>query len=124
MTYADTDFFLALLKPTDWLRNNARRILEEEQGIIYTSETTYIELMLLAKRYGLDPVRITIDVMTICNEKNADYQAAAELIAQDVGVFDAFHAVHSNGKIISSDKKYKKLGLEQIALSDDKPKNR
>ncbi len=124
MTYADTDFFLALLKPTDWLKKNARRILEEENGRIYTSETTYIELMLLAKRYGLDPVRITIDVMAICNEKNADYQAAAELIAQDVGVFDAFHAVHSNGKIISSDKIYKKLGLEQIALSDDKPKNR
>jgi len=124
MTYADTDFFLALLKPTDWLKKNARRILEEENGRIYTSETTYIELMLLAKRYGLDPVRITIDVMAICNEKNADYQAAAELIAQDVGVFDAFHAVHSNGKIISSDTVYKKLGLEQIDLSDDKPKNR
>ena len=124
MTYADTDFFLALLKPTDWLKKSARRILEEEKGRIYTSEVTYIELMLLAKKYGLDPVRITIDVMAICKEKNADYQAAAELIAQDVGVFDAFHAVHSNGKIISSDKKYKKLGLEQIDLSDDKPKNR
>ncbi len=120
MTYADTDFFLALLKPTDWLRNNARRILEEEQGKIYTSETTYIELMLLAKRYGLDPVRIAIDVMAICNEKNGEYQAAAELITQNVGVFDSFHAVHSNGKIISSDRIYRKLGLEQIDLSDDK----
>ena len=124
MTYADTDFFLALLKPTDWLKENARRILEEEKGRIYTSEATYIELMLLAKRYGLDPVRIAIDVMAICNEKNGEYQAAAELISQEVGVFDSFHAVHSNGKIISSDKIYKKLGLEQIALSDDKPKNR
>ena len=124
MTYADTDFFLALLKPTDWLKENARRILEEEKGRIYTSEATYIELMLLAKRYGLDPVRIAIDVMAICNEKNGEYQAAAELISQEVGVFDSFHAVHSNGKIISSDKIYKKLGLEQIDLSDDKPKNR
>ncbi len=122
MTYADTDFFLALLKPTDWLKENARRILEEEKGRIYTSEATYIELMLLAKRYGLDPVRIAIDVMAICNEKNGEYQAAAELISQDVGVFDSFHAVHSNGKIISSDKIYRKLGLEQIDLSDEKPK--
>lgn len=32
MTYADTDFFLALLKPTDWLKKNARRILVEEKG--------------------------------------------------------------------------------------------
>ena len=122
MTYADTDFFLALLKPTDWLKENARRILEEEKGRIYTSEATYIELMLLAKRYGLDPVRIAIDVMAICNEKNGEYQAAAELISQEVGVFDSFHAVHSNGKIISSDKIYRKLGIEQIDLSDEKPK--
>lgn len=124
MTYADTDFFLALLKPTDWLRENARRILEEEHGGIYTSETTYIELMLLAKRYKLDPVRIAIDVMAICNEKNGEYQAAAELITQNVGVFDSFHAVHSNGKIISSDKVYRKLGIEQIDLADEKPNNK
>jgi len=121
MTYADTDFFLALLKPTDWLKENARRIMREEQGRIYTSEATYIELMLLAKRYGLDPIRIVIDVMAICNEKNGEYQTAAELIARGVGVFDSFHAIHSNGKIISSDKIYKKIGLEQIELSDDKP---
>ena len=121
MTYADTDFFLALLKPTNWLKENARRILEKEKGKIYTSEATYIELMLLAKRYGLDPVRITVDVMAICNEKNGEYQAAAELISQDGGVFDSCHAVHSNGKIISSDKIYRKLGLEQIDLSDEKP---
>ncbi len=121
MTYADTDFFLALLKPTDWLKENAGRIMKEEQGKIYTSEATYIELMLLAKRYGLDPVRFTIDVMAICNEKNGEYQAAAELITQGVGVFDSFHAVHSNGKIISSDKIYRKIGLKQIDLSVGKP---
>ena len=120
MTYADTDFFLALLKPTDWLRENARRIMKEEQGKIYTSEATYIELMLLAKKYGLDPVRIAIDVMAICNEGNSVYQAAAELITRGVGVFDSFHAVHSNGKIISSDKICRKLGLKQIDLSDGK----
>ena len=124
MTYADTDFFLALLKPTDWLRENARRILEKEHGRIYTSETTYIELMLLAKRYKLDPVRIAIDVMAICNEKNGKYQAAAELITQNVGVFDSFHVVHSNGKIISSDKVYRKSGIEQIDLADEDPNNK
>ena len=62
------------------------------------------------------------------NYEKCDYRVrfscTLELIAQDVGVFDAFHAVHSNGKIISSDKIYKKLGLEQIDLSDDNPKNR
>jgi predicted nucleic acid-binding protein len=120
MTYADTDFFLALLKPTDWLRENAEKIMKEEQGTIYTSEATYIELMLLAKKYGLDPVRIAVDVMAICNEENNIYQAAAELVLSGVGVFDSFHAVHSDGKIISSDKIYRKLGIEQIDLSAGK----
>ena len=44
MTYAHTDFLSALLKPTDWLKKNARRILEEENGRIYTSETTTLNL--------------------------------------------------------------------------------
>ena len=111
MTYADTDFFLALLKPTDWLRENAEKIMKEEQGTIYTSEATYIELMLLAKKYGLDTVRIAVDVMAICNEVKNISQAAAELVLSSAGVFDSFHAVHSDGKIISSDKIYRKLGL-------------
>ncbi|HKJ96261.1 MAG TPA: PIN domain-containing protein [Thermoplasmataceae archaeon] len=118
MTYADTDFFLALLKPSDWLKENARKIMEEEDGDISTSEVTYIELMLLAKRYDLDPVRLAIDVMAICNEENGMYQAAAELIEQGVGVFDSFHAIHANEKIISSDKVYRKIGLKQINLSE------
>ena len=65
MIYADTDFFLALLKPRDWLKNRAREILEEYRGRITTSEVTFIELMLLAKRYNLDPVRVTASVMAI-----------------------------------------------------------
>lgn len=69
MTYADTDFFLALLKPTDWLKENAKLLLEEEKGAITTSEATYIELMLLSKKYDLDPERLTADMMAISNKK-------------------------------------------------------
>ncbi|WP_240911842.1 hypothetical protein [Thermococcus sp. M36] len=59
----NTDFFLALLKPNDWLKDNAKRIYERYKGDITTSETTFIELLLLAKRFNLDPVRITADYM-------------------------------------------------------------
>ncbi|WP_456398062.1 PIN domain-containing protein [Palaeococcus sp. (in: euryarchaeotes)] len=58
MIYADTDFFLALLKPDDWLKENARKILEKYRGDITTSDATFIELLLLAERYGLDPIKI------------------------------------------------------------------
>ena len=67
MIYADTDFFLALLKPNDWLKENAKKILNKYKGQITTSEVTFIELMLLAKRYNLDPIKITTSVMAMCN---------------------------------------------------------
>jgi hypothetical protein len=50
--YADIDFFLALLKPSDWLKEKAKNLASEYIGRITTSDTTFIELMLLAKKYG------------------------------------------------------------------------
>ncbi len=32
MIYADTDFFIALLKPTDWLKDKAKKALEKYKG--------------------------------------------------------------------------------------------
>ena len=48
MVYADTDFFLALMKESDWLQEAAKRILEEYSDEIWTSPVTLIELLLLA----------------------------------------------------------------------------
>jgi len=56
---ADADFFLALLKEKDRLKEKALKLLEEYRGDMKTSLTTFIELMLLSKRYGSDPVRVT-----------------------------------------------------------------
>ena len=63
MTYSYTDFFLAILKNSDWLKENALKIMKNYQ--IETSEVTYIELMLLAKKYDLDFIEIKKDVMAI-----------------------------------------------------------
>ncbi len=117
MIYADTDFFLALLKPKDWLKDKAKAILNKYKGQITTSEITFIELMLLAKRYNLDPVKITISVMAICNIDDEKLLKAAIYIRDyNVGVFDAFHAVHCNGTIISSNSVFDKLGIKRIKL--------
>ena len=40
MTYADTDCFLAILKNSDWLKENADKIMKTYT--IDTSEVTYI----------------------------------------------------------------------------------
>ena len=119
MIYADTDFFLALLKPEDWLKDKARAILERYRGQITTSEVTFIELMLLARRYDLDPVKITASVMAICSMDDEKLLKAAIYIREyGAGVFDAFHAAHCSGKIISSDSIFDKLGIERIRLEE------
>ena len=38
MIYADTDFFLALLKPDDWLKEAAMRLCKQHRGELSTRE--------------------------------------------------------------------------------------
>ena len=114
MTYADTDFFIAILKNSDWLKEGAEKILKTFK--IETSETTYIELMLIAKKYNLDYREIIKDVMEICNENNGVYLLASEYIKNGMNVFDAFHAAHCNGEIISSDHIYDKFNIKRIKM--------
>ncbi|ADC65552.1 PilT protein domain protein [Ferroglobus placidus DSM 10642] len=119
MIYADTDFFLALLKEKDWLKERAKRLLKEYEGQITTSAITFIELALIAKRYGLDVVRIFTSVMTLCGIDDERLLKAAIFIRDyGLGVFDAFHAAYCGGKIISSDSSYDKVGIERIKLEE------
>ncbi len=122
MIYADTDFFLALLKESDWLKSNAKKLLIENRGKIWTSPTTLIELLLLCKEYSLDPERVLVDALQIAEIKGGDsqtYLLAAHLIKEEgSNVFDSLHAAFcgQGNKIISSDKIFDKLGLERINL--------
>lgn len=116
MMYADTDFFLALLKGSDWLKQNALRVLENYKHEITTSEATFIELMLLSDKYKLDPVEVTSSVMALINTTNPVYLQAAFYVKRGVRPFDAFHAAHAGKEIISSDRVYDKLELHRIKL--------
>lgn len=114
MTYDGTDFFLAILKSSDWLKENANGIMKFHT--IETSEATYIELMLLAKKHNLDSIEVIKDVMARYSENNSLYIIATEYIKNGTSVFDAFHAGHCNGVIISSDHIYDKLDIKRIKL--------
>ncbi len=117
MVYADTDFFLALLKSSDWLKGNAKKLYEEYNGKITTSEVTFIELLLLAKKHGLDPIRLTASVMAITGIEDDLYlRAAYYMREQNLNPFDAFHAAHCGGTIISSDKTFDGIGTKRIKL--------
>jgi predicted nucleic acid-binding protein len=122
MIYADTDFFLALLKKQDWLQVPARRLLERYRGQLRTSPITLVELLLLAAEFGLDPERLILSVVELVELEEGDpayYLVAARHLKQHkMGVFDALHAAFCGrgNTILSSDKVFDKLGLKRIRL--------
>ena len=121
MIYADTDFFLALMKRSDWLKKSAERLLEKYRGQVSTSPITLIELLLVAAEYELDSERLLVDVLEIAKLEEGEarhYLIAAGFIKEHkVGVFDALHAAFcEDSKIISSDKVFDRLGLDRVRL--------
>lgn len=122
MTYADTDFFLALMKESDWLQENAMAILEEHRRAIWTSPATLIELLLVAHEFELDAERLLIDVLEIAELRGGDpgtfIMAARYMKSHGARTFDALHAAvcGKNEAIISSDRIFDKIGLKRIDL--------
>jgi len=124
--YADTDFFLALIKKDDWLKKNAEKIYKKYKNELWTSTLTLKELLLLAYRDNKDPTEIiekAAEIMEI-REPNIGVEghiAACYLIKKyQMTPFDALHAVLcENDSIVSSDKKYDMLGLNRIKLEKE-----
>ncbi|MBI2578107.1 MAG: pilus assembly protein [Candidatus Aenigmarchaeota archaeon] len=121
MVYADTDFFLAMIKKEDWLKTGAKKIYEEYKGSIETSVLTLAGLLLVAKRENLDMENIVASIFQIADIKGMTIKQGMEIVNHiknnNLGVFDAFNAVLAEGQpIISSDRKYGKLGIPVIPL--------
>jgi predicted nucleic acid-binding protein len=125
VTYADTDFFLAILKETDWLKSRARRMLLKHKKDLWTSPVTAIELLLLADRTGLDAERLILDMTQIAELRGIDARillAAAHYMKEhSAHTFDALHAAFCDSdSIISSDKIFDRIGLRRIPLEDQR----
>lgn len=120
MPYADSDFFLAILKKDDWLKEKAEKILKENRDKIWTSDWTVVELLMLAKEYGLDEEKLVFSMSTL-SEIDGDINkllSAAHLMKEKgLTTFDALHASSvGDDFIISSDSVYDKIGLKRIKL--------
>ena len=120
MIYADVDFILALAKKDDWLKKKALKIHKKYKNEIVISSTTLIELMLIAKKINYDSLKLISFALSV-GELNDDeeyyFQACHYQKEYGLGVFDSIHVAKSKGKIISSDKKFKKIPfLEVIEL--------
>lgn len=123
MTYADTDFFLALIKETDWLKGNAARLLVQYQNRLWTSLMTVVELLLLSESLRLDPERIVVDVAELAEIRGTDVRllllAAHYMKEHRLRTFDAFHAAFAQGdEILSSDKAFDRVGLKRVRLEE------
>ena len=122
MVYVDSDFFLALLKPTDWLAQRARALYDENREELTSSVATVIEVLLIGHRFSLNPELVVGSIFALVpNIKVIDNDtalAAAHLIKEKgLNVFDAFHAAYCNEDImLSSDHIFDKIGLRRIEL--------
>ncbi len=119
--FADTDFILALIKKTDWLKENAVKILEENKGKIRTSVSVMMELALICKRLKINTMDVFAHVFEIVNVDEITYsvcmQAALYIEKYSLNVFDAFNASFcGDEKIISSDSVYENVGIERVKL--------
>lgn len=122
MPYADTDFFVALVKDDDWLRERAETLLSEHQGELRTSLATFIELFWLCEEYGLNreqAVAHVLELAAVDFEEDLVFQAD-EYVDEGLNVLDAFHAA-ATGEcgIISSDKVFDEIDIERIQLEPD-----
>ncbi|MEK6821236.1 MAG: PIN domain-containing protein [archaeon] len=127
--YADDDFLLALLKESDWLKETAVHVYEEQGEKIWTSCFALQEILIIARRENLDPEKAMAQVFELVDVRPVELdlgycqKAAALMNHYSMTTFDTFHVLACGGDpIISSDKKYDSVGLKRIKLEEKRKK--
>ncbi len=119
--YADTDFWLALLKDDDWLAEQAEVHLEEYRGDLEVSLATFVELFLIEERFSFDREQAALAILELAEsevDEDVVFQAS-EYIDDGLNAFDAFHAALAGDAILSSDGAFDGTGVERVALEPD-----
>ncbi len=124
--YAETDFVLALVKESDWLKANAEKIYEIYKKEIWSSQLTLQELMMYSYKNKIDPIAVIENVASIIDIKNVpitnEFLIAAGHVMNRYKAtpFDAMHAIiaRQDGTIISSDPTYDRIGIKRIRLEE------
>lgn len=120
--YAETDFLLALIKDEDWLGTAAEAVYEEHQDVLWTSQFTLIELLLVAYREDRDTERVVTNAANLIEVRgDVETVLSAATYVEDHGFtpFDALHLVESDSEtIVSSDDTYEgyapRLDLKEV----------
>lgn len=119
--YADSDFFLALMKDSDWLKESAIKIYQKYKDEITVTPFTVAELMIVCKREDIDIKETMFQISRIASLEGLSWDIifrACDLIEKGATIFDSLLMANCKEKdnIISSDNIYKKFGFDIIDL--------
>ncbi len=124
MIYADTDFFIALVKDDDWLQRSAAEIALENEGEIYTSRATLLELLVISNRFEFDRMEAltyALELAVVSEDEDVLFQAADYMEQNGLTAFDAYHAAYADeDPIISSDKSFDDITDDRIAIEENR----
>ena len=120
MIYADTDFFIALVKEDDWLQEQATTLAREHEDEIYTSRATLLELLVISDRFDFDRMEAlsyALEIAQIEEDESVLFQAADYMNQHGLTAFDAYHVAYAaEDPIISSDKRIGRVSGERIPI--------
>lgn len=123
MIYADTDFFIALVKDDDWLQQRATTLATEHAGDIYTSRATLLELLVISDRFAFDRMEAlsyALEIASVPEDETVLFQAAAYMEQHGLTAFDAYHLAYADGDpVCSSDTAFDGVADERIRIEAD-----
>ncbi|WP_050032521.1 type II toxin-antitoxin system VapC family toxin [Halorubrum halophilum] len=125
MIYADTDFFIALVKDDDWLQERAAAIASEYEGEIYTTRMTLLELLVISDRFEFDRMEAlsyALEIASIPEDETVLFQAADYMDQHGRTAFDAYHLAYADtDPIISSDNAFDAVTDDRVPIEDRTP---
>jgi PIN domain. len=120
MIYADTDFFIALVKDDDWLQQRATTIATEHAGEIYTSRATLLEILMISDRFEFDrmeALNYILEIASVAEDETVLFQAADYMEQFGLTAFDAYHLAYADhDRIISSDNSFDDVTDDRILI--------
>ena len=123
MIYADTDFFIALVKDDDWLQQRATTIATEHAGDIYTSRATLLEILMISDRFEFDRMEAlsyALEIASVVEDETVLFQAADYMEQYGLTAFDAYHLAYADhGPIISSDNSFDDVTDDRIPIEQN-----
>lgn len=121
--YADTDFWIALLKGDDRLTERAEELYGERGDELEVSLALFVELFLIEEQFSFDRERAAISIFEMADtdaREDVVFQAS-EYIDGGLDVLDAFHAALADDAILSSDKAFDDVEVRRVQLEPDEP---